>query len=43
MVDHTTRESIAASELVIASGKLTARKSDTSCRRRRPEQARSAG
>ena len=32
MVDRTTRESIAASELVIASGKLTARKSDASCR-----------
>ena len=35
MVDRTTRESIAASELVMASGKLTERKSDTSCRRRR--------
>ena len=34
MVDRTTRESIAASELVMASGKLTDRKSDASCRRR---------
>src|SRR5688572_8419254 len=34
MVDLTTRESTAASELVIASGKLMERKSEVSCCRR---------